>query len=737
MVPSLVGTHLCHPAMIFAAGVYVHSPYDVPDFTVDPTLQYRTPTEILETFKIHRVMKSVGLHSLGISQRKCVFSYENKLSVSPWYSQSMCLLQCRRDLAVKLCGCSPHVYNVQDETPICSVQDFSCLHANKALLKQNNVSECSCPYDCGFAKIIRLQSKHLSQRTESYGYYLRPELLQEMMFEHNVILSKLDMFASWGGTVSFFLGGSVLSLMEFLYLLVRYLILGLISYQHHKIQNWLRRYKAWCKKKIPKVCLAMNVKLKILKPRLKIATILPIQIPMSVLIRVIKDWLTASTIHGVKNFHNHSFIAIERLVWICLVLTSIVMSHHFAVQLVEERPILMYEETVSQTPLPFQFPAVYVLHALATLNESIEQLYDTETMVTEAEVRRGILYPNLQSFCGPIGCGYDIESLRAGIVPDMIAEQLNCSLNLLTCQINYQKFPCCKIFNSALTAEGPMLVANSMLLGKEEHEYPFYFRRLLSQPHYKVTFDMMFVNQKKKVLTSLFLVLSTDKTDVPFQSQLHYFMGTQEHNTGIGEVTVMETHVDPDVLELEPEDRTCRMPSETLPNSFFRNYGYGGCLLECRARVMLLLCGCVHYYSPVRGDVPRCDMKGIQCLVKNNEKFLSSRAIADCQCLPNCATSFFNLIRNERNYTDADKTTMHITYLPSYKKMQVRLNRGSLETFVGAGGLVSLFLGCSVLSIVEFIFYFTMRFTSQLLQELIGHYCVRRSTTNISPLRNR
>ncbi|KAJ9599091.1 hypothetical protein L9F63_010428 [Diploptera punctata] len=51
-----------------------------------------------------------SIKTLSIAKRKCIFLYENNLKIFGWYSYGGCLMECRYNLAIKLCGCSPHVY---------------------------------------------------------------------------------------------------------------------------------------------------------------------------------------------------------------------------------------------------------------------------------------------------------------------------------------------------------------------------------------------------------------------------------------------------------------------------------------------------------------------------------------------------------------------------------------------------------------------------------------------------
>ncbi|KAJ4439797.1 hypothetical protein ANN_07925 [Periplaneta americana] len=273
--------------------VYVHSPHDVPNY-MTPRWSI-TKAELVRDIMFTRQIKiSEALHDLSISQRKCLFPYENPLTVSKRYTRNMCLMQCRRELAVKLCGCSPHVYvlNDDDRVRICEIEDFSCLSAHKKMLYFfSHNKNCSCYPECrslsfNLVHLITMRNKCVIVRLNAtslggsgselaarpVGFYFPPmtdseeDLLPlrsftcfktlllslaasaldnitkyQLLFEgqswityyNDVVYSKVDMIASWGGSVSFFLGASLLSVVEAVYLLLRLPCCALYYYITH------------------------------------------------------------------------------------------------------------------------------------------------------------------------------------------------------------------------------------------------------------------------------------------------------------------------------------------------------------------------------------------------------------------------------------------------------------------------------------------------------------------------
>lgn len=89
--------------------VYFHGSHEVPDITTKPVL--------VETGYFLRIyMTALTIYSserareLRIGQRKCRLHTESNLRHYPAYSYVLCRIDCRANLAKRLCGCLPHFY---------------------------------------------------------------------------------------------------------------------------------------------------------------------------------------------------------------------------------------------------------------------------------------------------------------------------------------------------------------------------------------------------------------------------------------------------------------------------------------------------------------------------------------------------------------------------------------------------------------------------------------------------
>ncbi|XP_022190500.2 LOW QUALITY PROTEIN: sodium channel protein Nach-like [Nilaparvata lugens] len=144
-------------------------------------------------------------------------------------------------------------------------------------------------------------------------------------------------------------------------------------------------------------------------------------------------------------------------------------------------------------------------------------------------------------------------------------------------------------------------------------------------------------------------------------------------------------------------------------------YTYKLCRMQCRMQLALQFCRCVpHFYRPQKG-YKICDVYGMHCLGKYHDVLIKLRdptkndAKMPCDCLPPC---------DDIMYAVESETTME-WFLGTNLKWglvkypRLRLKRdiifGFTDLLVSIGGTAGLFLGCSVLSFIEFIYFFTLR----------------------------
>ncbi|PSN41668.1 hypothetical protein C0J52_07704 [Blattella germanica] len=160
-----------------------------------------------------------------------------------------------------------------------------------------------------------------------------------------------------------------------------------------------------------------------------------------------------------------------------------------------------------------------------------------------------------------------------------------------------------------------------------------------------------------------------------------------------------EIEPDPDISEWPPEIRGCRHPDEVLANQFYPKYSYSACIASCRAQEMMQKCGCVHPMSAISETIY------LPAEWKN----------LNCGCVRSCSdTSYYGVFQNEKS---DQKGIVSIKVIPGHEKIRLRLKTGKLDVFVMVGGMFGLFVGASMMSIVEVIMFFTIRFLTNIIRQ--------------------
>lgn len=128
---------------------------------------------------------------------------------------------------------------------------------------------------------------------------------------------------------------------------------------------------------------------------------------------------------------------------------------------------------------------------------------------------------------------------------------------------------------------------------------------------------------------------------------------------------------------------------------------YNNCILNCLRNDIQKICGCLPWFLSInRND--QCNVNQYSCLVKNENKLRHSKCNSKCYIYCDHTTYEFGSIKTAQ-------TTNIATVWPTYFfKREVRF--GWLDLVVSFGGIMGVFLGYSVLTTVELIYYFSLRF---------------------------
>lgn len=193
-----------------------------------------------------------------------------------------------------------------------------------------------------------------------------------------------------------------------------------------------------------------------------------------------------------------------------------------------------------------------------------------------------------------------------------------------------------------------------------------------------------------------------------------------------------------------PQRRQCYYNSERHLK-YFETYSEHNCRLECIANLTYHRCGCIKYSLPRSADIPICGASNLECyeliwtdsdnLMAHDiylleyfpEQYVRENSVLQCDCMPECNAIEYKYTTTLKTFNaaqflkdqlidievDANKSrfAMITIYFKNVefvadKRMELY---GVSDLISNFGGLLGLFLGGSVLSLIEIIYFCTIR----------------------------
>ncbi|KAJ3637615.1 hypothetical protein MTP99_001059 [Tenebrio molitor] len=289
-----------------------------------------------------------------------------------------------------------------------------------------------------------------------------------------------------------------------------------------------------------------------------------------------------------------------------------------------------------------------------------------------------------------------------------------CSQLLSKCKWNEVSFDCCEKFLPLETEYGICYSFNSLHTKKpsrRHHEFYFYSNR-------KTGPGALFVETIEDVRLYFHA-----REDVPFinsdPDQRKDVMLGETYNISIN---VIEIENDENVRTLPVGTRRCRFPEEKPDELIVHEYhSYSTCVVQCHADAHIDLCNCTHHLMPVLNRGKYCDIEGLKCLTDNFETVnrLHAKGFDKpglvCDCLPSCIEPEYKVVSNTKGVKSSQgEIFIKLQSLPTsrFKRIVVRTTMdlvGWTLFTVSIGGTAGLFIGASILSIVETIYLLCLR----------------------------
>uniref|UniRef100_A0A1I8NHK4 Amiloride-sensitive sodium channel n=1 Tax=Musca domestica TaxID=7370 RepID=A0A1I8NHK4_MUSDO len=225
--------------------------------------------------------------------------------------------------------------------------------------------------------------------------------------------------------------------------------------------------------------------------------------------------------------------------------------------------------------------------------------------------------------------------------------------------------------------------------------------------------------------------------DVP-QVSKHYLHIPMSEETTIAVIPNMMTTSE-GIEKYSTDKRQCYMARERQLR-FFKVYTENNCELECLTNFTLSQCGCVKFSMPRTADMPVCREHQIHCYETIEDELMLrqfSDNVDNCHCLPACTSldynveisqSHFDVERtlkamgvdeeeeeDEMNFASFEYAAFSIYFKDNEFITAKRSELYGLYDFIAnCGGVLGLFMGVSILSVIEIFYHLTLRLWANL-----------------------
>ncbi|XP_011862352.1 PREDICTED: sodium channel protein Nach-like [Vollenhovia emeryi] len=165
---------------------------------------------------------------------------------------------------------------------------------------------------------------------------------------------------------------------------------------------------------------------------------------------------------------------------------------------------------------------------------------------------------------------------------------------------------------------------------------------------------------------------------------------------------------------------------ESTKLKYFPLYRYSNCFTSCSIEAVLQACSCVpYYYTPVakKYSLKICDWTDVECLYKNsNDTRIIQNVVTEnltCECLTPCWNVVYDLRTSTlelngdhdfnpplyKNLSDAQSVLRIFMRSETFMEMDTIPVADELYLLSSLGGIFSLFLGCSFISVIEILYF--------------------------------
>ncbi|XP_017000609.2 pickpocket protein 19 [Drosophila takahashii] len=294
-----------------------------------------------------------------------------------------------------------------------------------------------------------------------------------------------------------------------------------------------------------------------------------------------------------------------------------------------------------------------------------------------------------------------------------------------SCVFDETPYDCCKLFVPEQTEKGQCLVFNSLI---SEHSrkkqltnkfYPYKLSTAGEESGLKFTINASytFVKSGEPLPFGMNLMIKEPRQ---WSNQMMYHLYPDTEN--FVAVHPMVTETSPNTYEMSPSKRRCYFDNEKNPNfqDSSLTYNRENCLVMCLHLVVLKTCNCsTPVFLPPIETIRECGIVDAACLGSNadifsyvkmgeQDKYINdSRRGHFCDCPDNCNSRQYKMTLNVRKLDYPKNSTETLIKAQIYygqrvmTKIITKLKYTNLDLLANFGGIISLYIGASVMSFIE------------------------------------
>ncbi|XP_065087331.1 sodium channel protein Nach-like [Ochlerotatus camptorhynchus] len=471
----------------------------------------------------------------------------------------------------------------------------------------------------------------------------------------------------------------------------------------------------------------------------------------------LKELCQATALHGYSQIVREGYTPLERAIWIFSVSSAFITATvllWISWTWNAETPTVTVIESTNYATWNVPFPAVTIcnlnkIHYGNALKWA-EKMIRPDNLSAEQLVRdfRLLLHINglAESKTSEYNALHNLMLLNNLEVPQLMGEFApSCSSMFERCMWKGTQWRCDNLFQIVNTTEG--LCCSFNYYGTRSNNYLKKISASIPTEPRRVT--------ASGYQTGLSLILNPDvenyhTTDIAttgFKFLIHNPFDYPDENAEtkiVGSnmeafisILPRETYTTEDAFTLNPVDRNCYAYNEIRMNTMQR-YSFVNCMVECRTEHIYKMCQCVPYNLPNNGTYRNCEMIDMPCLLDYHELYSTAIPVMNlsvtkvmekvpmvCDCLPSCemvqypVEMSYGFLNREYSYNSlaffkdielVNQTAVHIYF---NDLVSTRFRKDIYQNWLGVlasfGGILGLFLGFSIITAFEVVYFFSIR----------------------------